>query len=205
IVTSDEFDRSKGDLPLPLEWQFNHNPDSSNWSVSDRPGFFRITTSRQDSSILSARNTLTQRGFGPESAGSVAVDISNMKNGDVAGLAAFQKNYGFVGVKMSGGTKSIVMVNADGGAQKEVEALPLNQDKVYLKVYMDFKERTDKARFYYSLDGKKWTQLGNTLQMSYTLPHFMGYRFALFNYATQSSGGFVDFDWFKIEIGRAHV
>jgi hypothetical protein len=35
--------------------------------------------------------------------------------------------------------------------------------------------------------------------MSYTLPHFMGYRFGLFNYATKQTGGFADFDWFKIE------
>ena len=26
----------------------------------------------------------------------------------------------------------------------------------------------------------------------------MGYRFALFNYATKSTGGFVDFDYFRI-------
>jgi hypothetical protein len=34
--------------------------------------------------------------------------------------------------------------------------------------------------------------------MAYTLPHFMGYRFGLFNYATQNAGGFVDFDFFHI-------
>jgi len=26
----------------------------------------------------------------------------------------------------------------------------------------------------------------------------MGYRFGLFNYATKQTGGFADFDWFKI-------
>src|SRR5699024_4773110 len=40
--------------------------------------------------------------------------------------------------------------------------------------------------------------IGDTLQMEYTLPHFMGYRFALFNYATQDTGGFVDFDYFRV-------
>ena len=32
------------------------------------------------------------------------LEVSGMKNGDVAGLAAFQKHYGYVGVKMEGGT-----------------------------------------------------------------------------------------------------
>jgi len=30
------------------------------------------------------------------------------------------------------------------------------------------------------------------------MPHFMGYRFGLFNYATRTPGGFVDFDYFHI-------
>jgi hypothetical protein len=35
--------------------------------------------------------------------------------------------------------------------------------------------------------------------MSYTLPHFMGYRFGLFNFATKSAGGFIDFDYYHID------
>jgi hypothetical protein len=35
--------------------------------------------------------------------------------------------------------------------------------------------------------------------MEYTLPHFMGYRFGLFNYATKNVGGVVDFDFFHID------
>ena len=34
--------------------------------------------------------------------------------------------------------------------------------------------------------------------MTYDLKHFVGYRFGLFNYATKSVGGYVDFDWFQI-------
>ena len=30
------------------------------------------------------------------------------------------------------------------------------------------------------------------------LPHFMGYRFGLFNMATQSAGGYVDFDYYRV-------
>jgi hypothetical protein len=63
---------------------------------------------------------------------------------------------------------------------------------------MDFKNKTDKAYFSYSLDGTSWKDIGRSIQMSYTLPHFMGYRFTLFNYATKTSGGFVDFDYYKV-------
>jgi hypothetical protein len=35
--------------------------------------------------------------------------------------------------------------------------------------------------------------------MKYDIPHFMGYRFGLFNYATKEIGGYADFDWFRIK------
>jgi|ERR1017187_7307926 beta-xylosidase len=198
IVTSDEFDRSPGQPALPLAWQWNHNPDKMYWSLTQRPGFLRLTTGRVDPDFVHARNSLTQRTFGPECSGSVAMDVSNMKDGDFAGLGALQKKYGFVGVKMSGDTKLIVMVAADSNSPTEVESVPLAGNTVFLRLECDFKNRTDRAYFYYSLDGNKWTAIGQPLQMSYTLPHFMGYRFALFNYATKNSRGFVDFDYFRV-------
>jgi beta-xylosidase len=91
-----------------------------------------------------------------------------------------------------------VMINAQSEEPVVVEKVPLKAKKVYLKIDCDFTDRTDKAYFYYSLDGKKWTRIGDTLQMAYTLPHFMGYRFGLFNYATQSTGGYVDFDYYRV-------
>lgn len=195
FVASDEFNQSR----LSLVWQWNHNPDNNLWSLTARSGYLRLTTGRTSTSILDARNSLTQRTVGPESSGRIAIDVSRMKNGDYAGLAALQKNYGLVGVKMSGNSKSVVMVNGSSATPVEVASVPLTQNNVYLKVEMDFKNKTDKAYFYYSLDGNRWTAIGNRLQMSYTIPHFMGYRFAIFNYATQSAGGYVDVDYFRIE------
>ena len=121
-----------------------------------------------------------------------------MNDGDVAGLAAFQKNYGIVGVKKNGTANSVVMISAESGSATELANIPLKQNKVYLKIDCDFIKRTDKAYFYFSLDGKRWTKIGKPLQMSYSLAHFVGYRFALFNYSTKTAGGFVDFDFFRI-------
>ncbi|KQB44341.1 Glycoside hydrolase [Flavobacterium daejeonense] len=199
IVNSDEFNRKKGDAALPLVWQWNHNPDNSLWSVTERKGYLRLKTARIDSSFVQAKNTLTQRTFGPESSATTLVDVSKMKEGDLAGLSLLQKQYGLIAVKIENGSKKIVMIDAAQDIPKEIESVPLNQDKVYFKAACDFKNRADKGRFYYSLDGKKWTPIGNTINLSYTLPHFMGYRFGLFNYATKNPGGYVDFDWFRLK------
>ncbi|WP_106542480.1 glycoside hydrolase family 43 protein [Prolixibacter denitrificans] len=198
IVNSDDFNRSKGEAVLPLVWQWNHNPDNKFWSVTQRKGYLRLTTGRVDTSFLMARNTLTQRTIGPVCSGTTSIDVSNMKEGDFAGLALLQKKYGLVGVKFKKGGKSIVMVSAESGKPVEITSIPLNQKTVYLKAECDFRDRTDKAHFFYSLDGKSWKSIGAQLQMQYTIPQFMGYRFGLFNYATQTPGGYVDFDYFHI-------
>ncbi len=91
------------------------------------------------------------------------------------------------------------MISAESESPEELANVPLTQNTVYLKVNFDFENRTDKSYFYYSLDGKLWTKVGKPLQMSYSLAHFVGYRFALFNYSTKITGGFVDFDYFRID------
>lgn len=199
IVNSDDFNRKKGSNQLPLVWQWNHQPDAALWSLSSRKGWLRLTTGRVETSFMQAKNTLTQRTIGPVCAGAVCLDATGMKEGDFAGLALFQRKYGQVGVKVQEGKKYIVMVNGETETPVEVEKQPLEGAVVYLKAECDFTNRSDKGFFYYSLDGKEWRPIGNTLQMAYTMPHFMGYRFALFNYATQMTGGYADFDWFKID------
>lgn len=199
IVRSDEFIRKKGEPALPLAWQWNHNPVKELWSLDERKGYLRLKTGRTDTSFYLARNTLTQRTIGPTCTGITSIDVSNMKDGDFAGLCLLQKNYGLIGVRVGGDKRNIVMVNAGTGMAKEVETVALNQKNVFFKAQCDFTNRKDTAHFFYSLDGKTWTSFGTPLKMSYTLPHFMGYRFGLFNYATKQVGGYVDFDFFRIK------
>ncbi len=199
IVASDEFTRKKGDSALPLVWQWNHNPDNSLWSVAERKGFLRLKTGRIDSSFLLARNTLTQRTIGPVCSGITSLDISKMKEGDFAGLSLLQKNFGLVGVSIENGEKSIIMYDASSGKPVEVQKVSLKQNTIFLKAECDFKNRADTGYFFYSLDGKVWQPIGRSIKMPYTIPHFMGYRFGLFNYATKNIGGYADFDFFRVE------
>lgn len=43
-----------------------------------------------------------------------------------------------------------------------------------------------------------WNRIGSQLKMSYRLTHFVGYRFALFSYATKVTGGSAYFDCFEV-------
>ena len=185
-------------------WQWNHIPDMNGWSLTERKGWLRLKPTSVVKSIREARNTLTQRAFGPKCTGEVLLDASGLKEGDYAGISAFQNRYGFVGVKKEKGQLYIVMHRAmekGDAVGKEIESLPLPLQKdgrVFLRVKMDFTDRTDKATFAYSLDGKQWQSIGDTLQMHYDWPDFCGYRFALFHFATQQTGGCADFDYFRV-------
>jgi len=199
IVNSDEFNHKKGEPALPLVWQWNHNPDNSLWTVTERKGFLRLKTGRIDTLFVKSRNTLTQRTFGPECSGSTMIDATNLKEGDFAGLCALQRKFGQVGVKIVDGKKYVFMFSNKTETPTELESIPLFQNEVYLKIECDFRDKTDIAKFFYSLDGKTWNVIGAPLKMEYTLmEHFMGYRFGLFNYATKTPGGFADFDFFLI-------
>ena len=199
ICESDDFTDAKSGLKH--FWQWNHIPDNVGWSLNQRKGWLRLTTTSVVRNIREARNTLTQRTFGPTCSGETLVDVSKMKDGDCAGISAFQRRYGFVGVKKENGQLFVVMhramdqKDADG---KEMARIPLNQKKVWLRTNMDFTNRTDKATFSYSLDGKTWQSIGDTLQMHYDIPDFCGYRFALFHFATKEAGGIADFDYFSV-------
>lgn len=198
LVVSDEFERAPGDRPLPLAWQWNHNPDSRFWSLTARPGWLRLTTGRVDRDFVSARNTLTQRTFGPECAGTVRLDVRGLRDGDFAGLGLLQRHYGLVAVTRSGDQQAVVMIDAASDEPQERERVPFSGDVIYLRAECDFKDRADVGRFYYSLDGREWKPIGEVLRMRYTLPHFMGYRFALFHFATRTPGGHADFDYFRV-------
>jgi len=203
IIKSDDFENET----LALAWQWNHNPDNSRWSLTERQSWLRLKTGSISKCLSDARNTLTQRTFGSRCSGSILIDASNLKNGDYAGLAALQDYYAFIGVKMIDDKKFVVMKEAPqtsdqwnyktGVPENEIEAVPLNQNTAYLKVTFDFTDTVDEADFFYSTDGSQWTKIGKKLKMSYRLSHFTGYRFALFNFSTKNTGGYADFDWFK--------
>lgn len=187
VATTDEFNTSK----LGLQWQWNHNPDPLKWSLTERKGYMRLKAS-EAKSLKTARNTLTQRVQGPNSEGTVEMDVTGLKDGDVAGFGIFQFPYAYIAVSQESGTRKIMMCN-DG---KEVESIPgFTGNKIWIRVRVT--DREFRAKFYYSLDGQNFKVMGNDLQMGLGLS-WTANRFALFNFSTTELGvdGYADFNWF---------
>lgn len=192
LVTSDDFDGEE----LRLEWQWNHNPDNSKWALTD--GKLRITTGRTDSRIVNAKNTLTQRTFGPKCVGRTLVDGAGMKEGDLAGIAALQDDKGFVALTKSGNGYKVVMYQGTQDGETMKESVDIDGSQVYLRTDFDIPIDKGTASFYYSTDGSSWKKIGTNVNLSFNLHFFTGYRFALFNFATKTAGGYAEFDWFKV-------
>jgi len=198
LVASDDFDRKPDDPPFGMAWQWNHNPIPGLWSLTARPGFLRLTTGRVDREVVDARNTLTQRTFGPTSQASVILDPAGLRVGDTAGLVALQRQYGFVGVKRTAEGDRLVVVTAPDAKPSELVSVPIESGPVELRIACDFRNGVDRATFAYRQGTGEWKSLDATLQMRYDLPHFMGYRFGLFAFSTETAGGHADFDAFRI-------
>jgi beta-xylosidase len=194
MPTSDEFEESQ----LGMQWGWNHNPDSTKWSLTERPGFLRLKTAGVVTGLREARNTLTQRIFAyysrtlPTTA-TVKLDVSGMRDGDVAGLAIFQDPYAFIGVRQTGGARRVIMVNNG----RLVDSADVAADTVLLRASAYY--GSGAAQFAYSPGPGKFVRLGNTLGMQFNLSVFTGNKFCLFNYAAALPGGAVDFDWFRID------
>lgn len=206
IVESDEF----SDKKLKIQWQWNHNPVNEAWSLSERKGFMRLKTSRVVDNMYAAPNTLTQRMTGPKSSAVVALDVKGMKDGDIAGFSAFNGDSGLLSVVKEGSQKFLTFstneVSLDnktkailGVKKEEKKRFPLTLDTVYLRIEADFNLGKDLADFSYSTDQKNWTVIEKGYKMIFDYRRlFMGSKFAIFNYATKSTGGFVDVDFFRI-------
>lgn len=216
IVLSDDFDNSK----LGLHWQWNHNPVDNAWSLAERQGFLRLKTNRVVPNLYLAPNTLTQRMEGPTCSGYICMDLSKMKDGDCAGLSAFNGDSGVLTVKKNGKKTTLEMSEQNVTLTEQEKAvtkveekivevvdltklLDAKQPKIWLRLDGDFRPGTrggiDAANFYYSLDGESWTQIGTkNYRMIFDYRRFfMGTKFGIFNYATKKTGGYVDVDYFK--------
>lgn len=190
---------------LSPEWEWNHNPDNTKWSL-DRG--LKLETATVTSDLYSARNTLTHRILGPTSTATIALDYSGMKDGDRAGLAMLRDSSAWVGIERDAGTFKVVMQNNltmdshwnTTSTGTEAASAPVSGGKIWLRVSADIRPGPNRtANFSYSTDGKTFNPIGPSFVLTTDWHFFMGYRYAIFNYATQALGGAAKVSTFTME------
>jgi len=195
FVHDDNFDSGK----LNPLWQWNHAPDDSKWSLTEKPGVLRLH-SLPATDFYIARNSICQRPPGPESIMTVELDASGLAAGDTAGLALLSNPCAWIGLVKTAEGMKVRMYNQ---ANRRTADAPDNPPKhLWLRVACNFD--TDQAVFSWSADGRQFTPVGDPFTMTFQLRTFQGVRPALFNFNTSGQpGGYADFDNYTVEEPRA--
>lgn len=195
---------------LGRQWQWNHNPDDTKWSLTARPGYLRLYA-QPAPDLPNARNTLTLRTEGPRCTGEIKIDTRSMRPGDRAGLSLLEQYYGYLAVyrEADGRQRIVRAVNKNGSLVAPSEDVTdtvsdVNATNLWLQVSCDTEANT--AQFRYSTDGHVFTPVGASFPMHFTLATFQGDRFGIFNYSPNSpnspnnpsgAGGWIDVDYFR--------
>ncbi|MCI4589505.1 glycoside hydrolase 43 family protein [Sphingobium sp. BYY-5] len=197
--SSDDFSSPR----LGLQWQWNHNPDDSRWSLTQRPGFLRLHATQADG-IWTARNTLTQKAQGPRARAVVKLDTAGIKPGDICGFGSFGKYSAQLSVV--GGAQGTLTLRmqltestTDGPlTQVRVPAQPIAGRTLWLRTDMDFDAK--EGRVAYSLDNRRWTELGGAFPLAFDwrTGTFQGQQLAISCYNLTADGGYLDVDSFTL-------
>jgi beta-xylosidase len=189
---------------LGPKWEWNHNPDNTKWSVNNG---LRLQTATVTNDLYSARNTLTHRIQGPSSTATIQLDYSSMRDGDRSGLAMLRDSSAWIGVKRANGATRVVMTTGlamdsnwnTTSTGTEAAGAAVSGGRIWLRANADIRPGTGRqARFSYSTDGVTFTPLGPAYTLNNAWQFFMGYRYAIFNHATQALGGSVTVSRFEL-------
>ena len=202
-----------GKVHLKNPWQWNHIPDNTLWSVTEKTGALRIRSGKLSKNLVQAVNTLTQRTIGPRCAAEVTLCGDGLKDGDYAGLCALQGAYGFIGLTRENGQLFLVVMkhtepeqpawmgSVDAEPGTEVARIPAEGDTLTLCVTCDFTDGRDTAEFFFRAGDAEqeedFTKLGEPHKLYFRLDHFVGCRFGLFMFSTKATGGTAEFSRFR--------
>lgn len=185
--TSDEFSTTS----LSPQWEWNYQPRTDKWSLTERPGWLRLHAFRpiQSNDLMKAGNTPTQRCL-RTTTNEVVIefDLSGMADGQQAGLCHFARTHSALGVRQDGPTRTLVNVN-NGVTTTGPE---IAGNRVWLKSVWGL---DGKSQYSFSLDGKMFTNFGQLYQLSWG--NYRGDRIGIFSFNTKSDAGFVDVDYFR--------
>jgi beta-xylosidase len=200
VQTSDEFSAGA----LGQQWEWNHNPVDSAWSLQARPGFLRLTASVA-ANLYEARNTLTQQMQSESLVFTARIDFSGERMGSHAGLTMFEQKAS--GVEVTPGADVPhrlfyfhVEQNKDGSVRKlddDTANASSQSDTIQLRAMV----HGDSVQYSYSDDeGKTFRNLGPETPIDFSW--WKGARPALFHYVDPQVAGadsHIDVDWVHVE------
>ena len=187
--SSEDFNGPK----LGLQWEWNYQPRKDMWSLTERPGWLRLHAWKplRPDQLKAAGNTLTQRSMrAADSVATLALDLSGMADGQVAGLCHYAKDTSTLGVRREGSVNTLEC--SQNG--KSTPGPRITSQRIWLRSSWGL---DGLSRYAYSTDGKTFTPFGESYQLSWG--EYRGDRLGIFTYNNKSEAGHVDCDSFTYD------
>ncbi|MCQ1060290.1 glycoside hydrolase 43 family protein [Photobacterium sp. ZSDE20] len=208
--SDDDFSSSK----LGYQWEWNHNPRDTHWSLTENPGMLRLKASKvlpnkdgygpninqwtnndgSDTDFWRVSNVISQRIMGITTGTAIAkFDISGMEPNQLAGFARFGGNYNLLGVEVDdNGNKNLFYMDSMGN---KTQGVVINSNDLFIKTT----NVSNQAKYYFSFDGEKYESFGPTFTISFG--KWTGDRLGFFtwNEKKDEEAGYIDVDWFTYD------
>ena len=196
---SDEFKANT----LGLQWQWHANSKLDWFSLTDRPGWLRLSAvsfPKSTSTLWAVPNLLLQKLPGPTFTITTHLDASRLREGERAGLVMMGRDYSYIGVVRTSNKLRVIRVSCRDAAKQTAEAEDASIDLTSSRLFLRVSVRNDAvSRFSFSIDGKKFQELGNEFVAKQGV--WIGAKVGLFAVGTSATNvrGYVDSDWFRFE------
>ncbi len=206
--SDDDFTAEK----LGRQWEWNHNPRTSFWSLTERPGWLRLkagvpisidsgagpainqwtNNDGSETDFWRAYNTLSQRIMGITTGTAEAkFDISNVAPGQRAGFVRYGGVYHLLGIVVDQAGKKNLFFMDNFANEKLGPEIP--GDELYVRT----SNTSNQAFFEYSLDGKTYERFGPEFTIQFG--KWTGDRLGFFCWNEKEEKGLIDVDWFTYE------
>lgn len=187
--TDADFSRPK----LGAQWEWNYQPRADKWSLTERPGFLRLHAFKplRRNDLKKAGDTLTQRSFRTSTnIVTLALDLSGMTNGQVAGLCHYSKDYSTIAARCQDG-----IITLESARNQAITNGPvLRTYKLWLRSTWGL---DGKSHYAYSTNGTDFITFGEPYQLGWG--DYRGDRIGIFTYNNDADAGYVDCDSFTYD------
>ena len=159
VAGDDSFDYSSNDLAL--EWSWNHNPDNTAWSVTERPGWLRLR-GQESLSSTNQVSLLVRKLTGVRTVITTRMDFTPELYQHSAGLVLYYDSMNYVWLRKTWSEEQNCAVlsvqEVDRGVKNDHRdcEIPAPEGAVRLRLRIEGK----RFAFSWSLDGERWTAIG---------------------------------------------
>jgi beta-xylosidase len=209
--TSDEF----GSAGLGLQWQWNGNPDSTWFSLSERSGWMRLHSQPMAGTgrnLWDVASLLLQKMPAPSFRVTARMVLSAEHTGERAGLIVFGSDYAYIGIVRSERGYSMVQAVCRKAEKGSPEQVVDSVDIPGAEVLFQVDVRPDSlaavvpkvlCTFRYSIDGVSFRELGDSFVAREGI--WVGAKIGVFGCKPSGGGarGHADLDWFRV--GRPDI